>query len=169
MAKVKLGSEKFDVNSQEINARGCGVTAADCVALAARMKSGEMRRLKKLYLVRLFSVLFQFCRIPPISTSHPHYFTGRQLHWRRRCARHCRRDAYQQQFARAVPCAYVMHVCFRSISVLSDSPHLHFSSALFHSAAMTSATTVRAPFSTRCAPTAVCESWTLCVCVVAKL
>ncbi len=60
MAKVKLGSKEFDVDSEVINARGCGVTAADCVALAARMKSGEMPRLKKLELVRLFSVLFVF-------------------------------------------------------------------------------------------------------------
>ena len=52
MAKVKLGSKEFDVDSEEINARWCGVTDADCVALAARMKSGEMHRLKKLWLVR---------------------------------------------------------------------------------------------------------------------
>ena len=61
MAKVKLGSNEFDVDSEEIDAIGCGVTDADCVALAMRMKSGEMRRLKKLELVRLFSALFQFC------------------------------------------------------------------------------------------------------------
>jgi hypothetical protein len=60
MAKVKLGREEFDVDSEVINARGCGVTAADLVALAARMKSGKMRRLKRLWLVRLFSLLFQF-------------------------------------------------------------------------------------------------------------
>ena len=60
MAKVKLGSKEFDVDSEEIYALGCDVTDADCVALAARMKSGEMRRLKKLHLVRLFSVLFKF-------------------------------------------------------------------------------------------------------------
>ena len=59
-ALLKLGSNEFDVDSEEIDARGYDVTAADCVALAARMKSGEMRRLKKLSLVRLFSVLFVF-------------------------------------------------------------------------------------------------------------
>ena len=59
MAWVKLGWKEFDVDSEEINANCCGVTVADCVALAARMKSGEMRRLKRLHLVRLFSVLFQ--------------------------------------------------------------------------------------------------------------
>ena len=60
MVKVKLGSTEFGVDSEEIDASGCGVTDADCVALAARMKSGEMRRLKRLYLVRLSSVLFEF-------------------------------------------------------------------------------------------------------------
>ena len=80
MAKVKLGSKEFDVDSEKINAIDCGVTDADCVALAARMKSGAMRRLKILDLVRLFSVLLNF-------------------------------------------------------------PHLHLSSALFHRAAITSATT----------------------------
>ena len=55
-----MGRKEFDVDSEEINASCCGVTAADCVALAARMKSGEIRRLKKLWLVRLFSVLFVF-------------------------------------------------------------------------------------------------------------
>jgi hypothetical protein len=64
MAKVnfvKLGSKKFNIDCVEINATCCGVAAADCVALAARMKSGVMRRLKKLLLVRLFSDLFYFC------------------------------------------------------------------------------------------------------------
>ena len=55
-----MGRKEFDVDSEEIYALGCDVTDADCVALAARMKSGEMRRLKRLYLVRLFSVLFKF-------------------------------------------------------------------------------------------------------------
>ena len=61
MAKVKLGSKEFDVDCEVIDARYCDVTDADCVALATRMTSGEMRRLKKLYLVRLYSALFQFC------------------------------------------------------------------------------------------------------------
>ena len=60
MAKVKLGRKEFDVDSEEINAVHWDVTDADCVALAARMKSGEMHRLKKLWIVRLFSVLFVF-------------------------------------------------------------------------------------------------------------
>ena len=78
MAKVKLGSSEFDVDSEEIYANFCGVTVADCVALAAAMKSGKIRRLKKLYLVRLFPVLFVFCFISSISTSHPRYFTGKK-------------------------------------------------------------------------------------------
>ena len=49
---MKLGWKEFDVDSEEICADLCGVTDADCVALAARMKSGEMRRLKILDLVR---------------------------------------------------------------------------------------------------------------------
>jgi hypothetical protein len=59
--EVKLGRMKFDVDCKNIDAFSCGVTAADCAALAARMKSGEMRTLKRLNLVRLFSVLFLFC------------------------------------------------------------------------------------------------------------
>ena len=78
MAKVKLGRKEFDVDSEEINAVNCGVTVADCVALAAAMKSGKIRRLKKLDLVRLFPVLFVFCFISSICTSHPRYFTEQQ-------------------------------------------------------------------------------------------
>ena len=78
MAKVKLGSKEFDVDSEEIDADGCGVTVADCVALAAAMKSGKIHRLKKLSLVRLSSVLFVFCFISSICTSHPRYLTAPQ-------------------------------------------------------------------------------------------
>jgi hypothetical protein len=60
MAKVKLGRKEFDVDSEDMDVFNYDVTVADCVALSARMKSGEMRRLKRLYLVRLFSVLFKF-------------------------------------------------------------------------------------------------------------
>ncbi len=58
MAKVKLGSKEFAVDSEIIDANYCGVTDADCVALAALMKSGKMLRLQRLNLVRLFSVFF---------------------------------------------------------------------------------------------------------------
>ena len=52
MAKVKLGTKEFDVDSEEIHARNCGVSDADCIELAARMKTGEISRVKTLYLVR---------------------------------------------------------------------------------------------------------------------
>ncbi len=61
MPKVKLGFKEFDVDCEEINALNCGVSVADCIALAARMKTGEISRVKKLWLVRFFSVLFLFC------------------------------------------------------------------------------------------------------------
>jgi len=63
MATVKLGRKTFDVTSEEINAYYCGVTDADCSALAARMKTGEISRVKTLWLVRYFSVLFMLCFI----------------------------------------------------------------------------------------------------------
>ncbi len=53
MAKVKLGSKEFDVDSEEIKAIYCRVSDADCVAFAARMKTGEISRVKTLSLVRL--------------------------------------------------------------------------------------------------------------------
>ena len=63
MASVKLGSFTFDVNSEVIWANLCEVTAADCSALAARMKTGEISRVKELWLVRFISVLFLLCFI----------------------------------------------------------------------------------------------------------
>jgi hypothetical protein len=69
MAKVKLGSREFDIDSELIYAHNCEVTDADCAALAARLKSGEIRRVKKLWLVRFLSVLFPFSSIFRISTS----------------------------------------------------------------------------------------------------
>ena len=52
MAKVKLGTNEFDVGSEEIDATNCGVSAADCAELAARMKTGEISRVKTLIIVR---------------------------------------------------------------------------------------------------------------------
>ena len=52
MAKVKLGTKEFDVGSEVIDARNCGVSEADCIELAARMKTGEISGMKKLNLVR---------------------------------------------------------------------------------------------------------------------
>jgi hypothetical protein len=57
MPKVKLGSKEFDVDSEKIDASGCGVSDADCVAFAARMRTGEISRVKTLILVR-FILLF---------------------------------------------------------------------------------------------------------------
>ena len=68
MATVKLGSREFRVDSEEIFAQSCGVSAADCTAFAARMKTGEISRVKKLRLVRfilfflLLNLLFFFRR-----------------------------------------------------------------------------------------------------------
>ena len=58
MPKEWLGRRYFDVDCEEINASGCDVSAADCAALAARMKSGEISRVKTLDLVKFFPVLF---------------------------------------------------------------------------------------------------------------
>jgi hypothetical protein len=59
MATIVLGrSEEFDVNCDEIQAVCCGVTAADCAALAARIKSGEISRVKTLNLVRFILLCF---------------------------------------------------------------------------------------------------------------
>ena len=56
MPTVKLGHWEFDVDSEEINAGNCGVSAADCVAFAARMTTGEISRVKILNLVSFFVV-----------------------------------------------------------------------------------------------------------------
>jgi hypothetical protein len=42
--KVKLGHKKFDVNSEKIDASDYEVSDADCVAFAARMRTGEISR-----------------------------------------------------------------------------------------------------------------------------
>ena len=52
MAKVKLGMKEFDVSSESIYACGIGVSDADCIELAARMKTGEISKVKILNLVR---------------------------------------------------------------------------------------------------------------------
>ena len=61
MAKVKLGREEFNVDSEEIDAGSCGVPAADLALFAARVKTGEISRLKILDLVIFFPVLFLLC------------------------------------------------------------------------------------------------------------
>ncbi len=57
MAKVSLGSENFDVDSEEIVATSCGVSAADVAVFAARVKRGEISRVSKLLLVRFSPAL----------------------------------------------------------------------------------------------------------------
>ena len=57
-AELKLGWREFDVDCEEIDAIGCDVSAADCAALAARMRTGEINKLKTLFLVRSS---FPFC------------------------------------------------------------------------------------------------------------
>jgi hypothetical protein len=52
MPKVKLGRKEFNVDSEEIDAQYCRVSAADCVAFSARMRTGEISRVKTLNLVR---------------------------------------------------------------------------------------------------------------------
>lgn len=56
MAKVKLGSIQFDADCEEIAAVTCGFSDAECVALGARMKGGEFRRVKMVYLVSCFLI-----------------------------------------------------------------------------------------------------------------
>jgi hypothetical protein len=58
---VKLGRKEFDVDSEEINASYCGVSDADCVAFAARMKTGEISRVKRLTLVRFIVFHIRVC------------------------------------------------------------------------------------------------------------
>ena len=61
MAKVRLGSKEFNVDSEHIDASNCDVTAADLALFAARVKTGEISRLKILWLVIFFPVLFLLC------------------------------------------------------------------------------------------------------------
>ena len=62
MAKVTLGDSEFDADNEEMKIRfGRAVALADCVALSARMSSGEISRLKKLWLVGVFYLLSAFC------------------------------------------------------------------------------------------------------------
>ena len=58
MAKVKLGRKEFDIDSEKIDASSCGVPAADLALFAARVKTGEISRVKTLSLVIFFPVPF---------------------------------------------------------------------------------------------------------------
>ena len=114
MPKVKLGSKEFDVDSEEIYASGCGVSAADCAAFAARMTTGEISRVKTLYLVGFFSCLFlfYFLRDFLFYASHPRRFTARQYHRRRGRQRDSRRHTREQQRAGTGPCEIFFQFCF---------------------------------------------------------
>ena len=63
-----MGRREFDVDGEEINASRCGVSAADCVAFAARIRMGEISRVKTLHLVRFIVFIavregqHEFCR-----------------------------------------------------------------------------------------------------------
>ena len=95
MPTVKLGSKEFDVDSEDIYASGCGVSDADCAAFAARMKTGEISRVKKLNLVSCFVL---FCWNANMS------FAEQQPSRRRGSEGYCCRSATEQQRAGAVPC-----------------------------------------------------------------
>ncbi len=69
MATVKLGSKEFRVDSENIVAENCGVSAADCTAFAALMKTGEISRVKTLNLVR-FNLFFLVLNLLFFSRRH---------------------------------------------------------------------------------------------------
>ena len=108
MAKVKLGSKEFDVDSEEIDARGCGVSDADCAAFAARMKTGEISRVKTLRLVSCFVL---FCWNANMS------FAEQQPNRRRGSEGYCCRSATEQQREVAVPCKMNFVVGFHVVNL----------------------------------------------------
>jgi hypothetical protein len=58
MPEVKLGTKKFDEDSEVIDACFSKVSGAECAALGAGMAAGKFKRLKKLKLVRFFGAVF---------------------------------------------------------------------------------------------------------------
>ena len=60
LPKIKLGTYKFHVDSEEIDALDCEVDPADCAELGARMIAGEFEGLKKISLVSFFPSDFEF-------------------------------------------------------------------------------------------------------------
>ncbi len=113
MPTVKLGRKEFhlefDVDSEEIDASGCGVSVADCVAFAARMTTGEISRVKKLHLVSFFFVWLCFCAEFAFAFSSACVranmsFAGRQPSRGRGSEGDCCRSATEQQRAVAAPC-----------------------------------------------------------------
>ena len=108
MAKVKLGRYEFDVDREEIGANGCGVSDANCAAFAARMKTGEISRVKALHLVSCFVL---FCWNANMS------FAGRQPNRRRGSEGDCCRSATEQQRAESVPCKMNFVVVFYVVNL----------------------------------------------------
>jgi hypothetical protein len=54
MAKVKLGTKSFSVDSEVIYASRSQVSDADCVAFCTRLSAGDFKRLMVLNLVSAF-------------------------------------------------------------------------------------------------------------------
>ena len=106
MPTVKLGWNEFDVDSEEIDASGCRVSDADCVAFAARMRTGEISRVKRLNLVSVwlcFSAEFAFAFSSACVRANMS-FAVLQPSRRRGSEGDCCRSATEQQLAGAVAC-----------------------------------------------------------------
>ena len=108
MPTVKLGWNEFDVDSEEIDASFCGVSDADCAAFAARMKTGEISRVKTLNLVSCFVL---FCWNANMS------FADQQPNRRRGSEGYFCRSATEQQRADAVPCKMKFVVVFHGVNL----------------------------------------------------
>ncbi len=110
MAKVKLGSKEFHLDSEEIDASGCGVSDADCVAFVrfVAFATGEISRVKTLNLVS-FIVLFCwnanfFCFFSSACVRANMSFAEQQPSRQRGSEGDCHRSATEQQRAGAGPC-----------------------------------------------------------------
>ena len=116
MAKVKLGSKEFNVDSEEIYADSGGVPAADLALFAARVKSGEISRVKTLDLVIFFPVLFLLCIVrvlfAALCASADVCCAGRQPNRRRRRKIDCSSRGRKQQLADSGPCEMKFWVVF---------------------------------------------------------
>jgi hypothetical protein len=114
MAKVKLGKKEFDVDSEEIWADGLKVSAADVSFFSARVKKGEFRRVKKLYLVMFFGrlcfccIFFACCKLlcvrSDICCAEP------QFNLRRGRILDCRGRDRNQHCSGAAPCEITLSV-----------------------------------------------------------
>ncbi len=64
MANVKLGRKEFHVDSEIFDASRCDVPAVDLALFAARVKTGEISRVKTLSLVIFFPILVSAVYFP---------------------------------------------------------------------------------------------------------